>query len=350
MTSNDVLLTADVPNRTGFAVDLHRMQDIITLFLPPKQRRLLTIIIPFFRKVIGLSEFNGADVDVMAQILVRSLFSDAEPPPPSSSASTPSALRASMYGLPPAVTQVATAAADGLGVFEFSLRLELSKCLIQFYSHVFEDPEGRRLTRTSFYVRSPTTAISPTDPGAAQDFDSSEHSHSSQPSSALSRELRDAAPQILSVDDQTDEDSWPQNITLVDKPSRNNTTFPRVSSDDVRAELANADSSIVQIYVTAPELVKGVRDYTAYRVVSNSKDEVLRRFSQFQRLQKSLVAAYPHIPVPEMPPKQFWGRFSTSFLESRRQNLQALMNHILSFPALRDSPQLREFLSEGYPS
>ena len=111
-------------------------------------------------------------------------------------------------------------------------------------------------------------------------------------------------------------------------------------------DAASSLREVKQIYVTTPEVVRTVTgDYTAYRVVFNCQHEVLRRYSQFERLQRALLAEFPHLSLPDMPPRRFFGRFDPEFVETRRKGLQSLMNAILAEPFFRESPLLFGFLS-----
>ena len=69
-----------------------------------------------------------------------------------------------------------------------------------------------------------------------------------------------------------------------------------------------------------------------------------RRYRDFLWLYNSLHNNNPGIVVPPPPEKQAVGRFDTSFVESRRQALERMLNKTASHPVLHHDADLKLFL------
>ncbi|KDN42846.1 hypothetical protein K437DRAFT_248761 [Tilletiaria anomala UBC 951] len=74
---------------------------------------------------------------------------------------------------------------------------------------------------------------------------------------------------------------------------------------------------------------------------------VVRRFNQFVWLATVLGRRYPALALPALPEKQYSGRFSASFIETRRVDLQLWLSRIARHPILRYDDALMLFLSES---
>ena len=73
---------------------------------------------------------------------------------------------------------------------------------------------------------------------------------------------------------------------------------------------------------------------------------VVRRFNQFAWLATVLQRRYPALLLPGLPEKQYAGRFSSAFIETRRADLQLWLGRISRHPVLRYDDALMLFLSE----
>lgn len=71
---------------------------------------------------------------------------------------------------------------------------------------------------------------------------------------------------------------------------------------------------------------------------------VLRRYSDFLWLYEKLHAERPGAIVPPLPEKQPVGRFSPTFVEDRRVQLERYLRRVAVHPELQDSPSLDLFL------
>ena len=74
---------------------------------------------------------------------------------------------------------------------------------------------------------------------------------------------------------------------------------------------------------------------------------VARRFNQFAWLATVLSRRYPALALPALPEKQYAGRFSPAFIETRRTDLQLWLSRTTRHPVLRYDDALMLFLSEG---
>nr|DAD48483.1 TPA_asm: hypothetical protein HUJ06_018420 [Nelumbo nucifera] len=109
------------------------------------------------------------------------------------------------------------------------------------------------------------------------------------------------------------------------------------------------------ITVTDPvKLGNGVQAYISYRVITKTnfpeyqgpEKIVIRRYSDFVWLRDRLFEKYKGIFIPPLPEKSAVEkfRFSSEFIEMRRQALDIFLNRIASHPELRQSEDLRTFL------
>ncbi|GAA5953085.1 hypothetical protein JCM21900_005062 [Sporobolomyces salmonicolor] len=73
---------------------------------------------------------------------------------------------------------------------------------------------------------------------------------------------------------------------------------------------------------------------------------VTRRFSHFVSLRALLVANFPILTIPRLPPKAFGAtRFAEEFVEQRRRDLERWVSRVGRHPVLRESEEVRGFLS-----
>ena len=69
--------------------------------------------------------------------------------------------------------------------------------------------------------------------------------------------------------------------------------------------------------------------YTTYTVVAAvngikpNESSVIRRYSDFNNLQRALPAISSDVVIPPFPPKKWWGHLAPEFVEDRRKVLTA---------------------------
>ena len=93
----------------------------------------------------------------------------------------------------------------------------------------------------------------------------------------------------------------------------------------------------------------GMSAYTTYRTRVKSSDEefepmvdIRLRYSDFHNLRVALVEAHPTMLVPNLPPKQIFGRFKPKFVEKRAKGLTKFLNLVVSHAVFGKSPHLTE--------
>ncbi|KAL9527717.1 Endosomal/vacuolar adapter protein [Sphaerulina musiva] len=71
-----------------------------------------------------------------------------------------------------------------------------------------------------------------------------------------------------------------------------------------------------------------------------------KRYSEFDRLRKNLVTAFPHADamIPDLPRKSVVSRFRPKFLEHRKTGLAHFMNCIMLNPEFASSPIVKDFI------
>ncbi|KAJ3565647.1 hypothetical protein NP233_g7501 [Leucocoprinus birnbaumii] len=79
------------------------------------------------------------------------------------------------------------------------------------------------------------------------------------------------------------------------------------------------------------------------------------RFSHFLTLHSTLARRLPALTHPPFPPKQYTNRFSSTFIEARRTDLERYLNTLIRHPIIRYAEILTFFLStrflqQGLPS
>ena len=78
---------------------------------------------------------------------------------------------------------------------------------------------------------------------------------------------------------------------------------------------------------------------------SSERVTVHRRFSHFVSLHSALIRTLPGIALPALPGKQYTGRFSDSFVEARRADLERYLSRLIRHPVVRYAAIVMKFLS-----
>lgn len=77
---------------------------------------------------------------------------------------------------------------------------------------------------------------------------------------------------------------------------------------------------------------------------------VLRRYTDFQRLNQKLRTTFPQMPPLTLPRKKLFGdNFSSLFLSNRVQGLQMFINAVMANEMLRNSQIVRDFFCLDEP-
>lgn len=107
------------------------------------------------------------------------------------------------------------------------------------------------------------------------------------------------------------------------------------------------------ISVHAPQS-KGNTRFTQFYVypitsIPINGEGISRRYSEFEWLYTTLVAAYPGVFVPPIPGKKMWGSNSDNFLEGqRRPNLERFLCRVAQIPILAESAPFQAFMSRTH--
>ncbi|XP_058054006.1 uncharacterized protein LOC131205773 [Anopheles bellator] len=122
------------------------------------------------------------------------------------------------------------------------------------------------------------------------------------------------------------------------------------------ARIAAAAASI-RIPIVGYEVMEERARFTIFKLriensISHSCWLVLRRYTDFVRLNNKLKSAFPHCNLVLPRKKWFGDNFSTGFIDNRIQGLQAFINIILGDDAMRTCQAVRDFfcLDEPPPS
>ena len=77
---------------------------------------------------------------------------------------------------------------------------------------------------------------------------------------------------------------------------------------------------------------------------------MLRRYTDFQRLNNKLKTTFPHLPPLTLPRKKLFGdNFSSLFLSNRVQGLQLYVNTLIANEIYRNSKPVRDFFCLDNP-
>lgn len=85
----------------------------------------------------------------------------------------------------------------------------------------------------------------------------------------------------------------------------------------------------------------------SYKVAENHYVAVARRYSHFRLLQHYFSIAFPIVLVPELPVRQFNGRFRHDFVEKRRGALERWITRVARHPILATSEGYSIFILSG---
>ena len=93
----------------------------------------------------------------------------------------------------------------------------------------------------------------------------------------------------------------------------------------------------------------GFSAYTTYRTRVKSSDpdfspmvDIRLRYSDFHNLRTQLIEAHPTMLVPNLPPKQIFGKFNPKFVEKRALGLTKFLNLVVSHAVFGKSPHLTD--------
>ncbi|KAI8975182.1 Phox homologous domain-containing protein, partial [Mycotypha africana] len=73
---------------------------------------------------------------------------------------------------------------------------------------------------------------------------------------------------------------------------------------------------------------------------------VRKRYSDFVELKESLMKEYPTLrkTIPNLPPKKVVGKFTPSFVEQRRKELEYFFKYIVLHPTLGGSSIVKQWI------
>eukprot|EP00051_Salpingoeca_urceolata_P010111 m.123265 g.123265 ORF g.123265 m.123265 type:complete len:519 (+) comp16585_c4_seq1:472-2028(+) len=92
---------------------------------------------------------------------------------------------------------------------------------------------------------------------------------------------------------------------------------------------------------------KGIKSYEAYSISGATRDgSVERRFKHFIWLHERLHEKYSCLCVPPLPDKQFMSKYGETFVDKRKEKLQAWLDRISRHPVIgRDELSFHHFLT-----
>uniref|UniRef100_A0A182LXB0 PX domain-containing protein n=1 Tax=Anopheles culicifacies TaxID=139723 RepID=A0A182LXB0_9DIPT len=131
-----------------------------------------------------------------------------------------------------------------------------------------------------------------------------------------------------------------------------------LSSNDFgtnKAEMhLKANSSAVRIPIVGYEVMEERARFTIFKLrIENSISHtcwlVLRRYTDFVRLNNKLKTIYPHCNLVLPRKKWFGDNFSSGFIDNRIQGLQTFINTILGDDAMRTCQAVRDFFCLDEP-
>lgn len=114
------------------------------------------------------------------------------------------------------------------------------------------------------------------------------------------------------------------------------------------------DSNQIKVPIVGYEIADERSRFTIFKLrIENYENNnfwlVLRRFTDFTRLQMKLKTLFPQVNLALPKKKWFGNNFSSAFLDSRIAGLQVFINTILGNTEMRKSPAVREFFCLDEP-
>lgn len=114
------------------------------------------------------------------------------------------------------------------------------------------------------------------------------------------------------------------------------------------------DSDNIKVPIVGYEIVAERSRFTIFKLRIENYERnnfwlVLRRFTDFTRLQAKLKSLFPKIDLVLPKKKWFGNNFSSGFLDTRVAGLQTFINTILSNEQMRKSSAVREFFCLDEP-
>lgn len=140
-------------------------------------------------------------------------------------------------------------------------------------------------------------------------------------------------------------------------PSTGSMTSFKTSSTRDRTdapERSTIETKKIRVPIVGYEVMEERARFTVYklRVENPSTNDcwlVLRRYTDFQRLNSKLKTIFPHLAFTLPRKKIFGDNFSAVFLSNRVQGLQAFINAIMGNEQLRKSQVVRDFFCLDEP-
>lgn len=142
---------------------------------------------------------------------------------------------------------------------------------------------------------------------------------------------------------------------LYSSTSKNPSNIPFQSpSMDLSCYSMITDGDNIKVPIVGYEIADERSRFTIFKLrIENYENNnfwlVLRRFTDFTRLQMKLKTLFPHVNLALPKKKWFGNNFSSAFLDSRIAGLQVFINTILSNAEMRKSPAVREFFCLDEP-
>lgn len=123
---------------------------------------------------------------------------------------------------------------------------------------------------------------------------------------------------------------------------------------DKFAEIGSNNNVAVRIPIIGYEVMEERARFTIFKLrIENSISHtcwlVLRRYTDFVRLNNKLRTLFPHCTLTLPRKKWFGDNFSSGFIDNRIQGLQTFINTIMGDEAMRTCPAVREFFCLDEP-
>lgn len=127
-----------------------------------------------------------------------------------------------------------------------------------------------------------------------------------------------------------------------------------INSMDLSCYSMITNSDNIKVPIVGYEIADERSRFTIFKLrIENYENNnfwlVLRRFTDFTRLQMKLKTLFPNVNLTLPKKKWFGNNFSNTFLDARISGLQVFINSILSNAEMRKSPAVREFFCLDEP-
>jgi hypothetical protein len=161
--------------------------------------------------------------------------------------------------------------------------------------------------------------------------------------------------------DETIDENLNRNERSIESNDKKNSNETNINSNEIKINLKYDSMSAMKtnscdvneshyfVPIEGYEVLEQKSRFTVFRLrvedlINDQKWLVFRRYTDFVRLNQSLIQLFPSYRFSIPSKKWFGSNFDPIFLEERQLGLQIFLNNIISLKEVTNSPPVRQFL------